>query len=74
MVSEVVGTMGAAMTKGVAVFAAVHVAAVLMTFGAGMGPSGAVVKGVVPKMMVVPPEMTMVTEAPAAPAEVVVVA
>lgn len=60
--------------KVFATMCAVHVAAVVMTFGAAMGPSGGMTKGVVPKVAVLPPEMTMVTEQVAPPVEVVVVA
>jgi hypothetical protein len=60
----------AAMSKAVAVFAAIHVAVVLMTCADAMGPSGSVVKGRVPAIMPMQPESTLVVMPPAAPAMV----
>ena len=55
--------------RAVSVVVAVHVAAVM--FGA-MDPSGAVTKGVVPSMGVVPAPMTMTMDQPVPPVWVVV--
>jgi hypothetical protein len=68
----VVTGMGAVGGKVVATMMAVHVAVVMSTFGGAMGPSGATVKGVVPKMAVVPTPVGMTVPVPVAPVTVVV--
>ena len=65
--------MGAVGGKRVAVFAAVHVAVVLMTVGV-VTPSGALTRGMVPTVATTGTPVTLVGPVVVPPVEVVVVA